>query len=261
MFYPGRKQELQNVLQTLLDRAPVDKKYDQICGVVAPHAGYPYSGLSAAYSYNVLKNYDFETAVILSPSHREYFQGMSIYHGDAYETPLGLAPIDADLREKLIDAGEYFSEGIRGHGAEHAVEVQLPFLQMVKKDFKILPVVIGDQRKLFIDKLVEGLEQIIDPKTVVVVSSDLSHFYSKDSADKLDTIIESHIREMDYNGLQEDLESKKCEACGGGGIVALLKLASRNNFKHADVLSRTDSGDSTGDNSSVVGYLSAVVYN
>ena len=132
---------------------------------------------------------------------------------------------------------------------------------MIKDGFNIVPIVIGDQRKQFLDSLTDGLNQIKDEKVIIIVSSDLSHFYSRQAADELDSIVESHILSMDYNGLQSDLETQRCEACGGGGIVSLLKLAELNGCKNVKVLSRTDSGEASGDFSSVVGYLSAVVYN
>ncbi len=261
MFYPENKDELKSMLATLLDSARIDETFENICGIVSPHAGYVYSGFSAAHAYNAIRNSEFETAVILSPSHREYFQGLSIYSGDAYETPLGLVEIDTDLRRRLVNSNPVFFEGIQGHGPEHAVEVQLPFLQMIKSEFKIVPIVIGDQQKQFLDSLTEGLNRINDKKVTIIVSSDLSHFYSRQEANKLDSIVESHLLNMDYDGLRNDLESQRCEACGGGGIVSLLKLAGLNGFKNVKVLSRTDSGEASGDFSSVVGYLSAVIYN
>ena len=131
---------------------------------------------------------------------------------------------------------------------------------MVKSDVKIVPVVIGDQSKVYIDSLAEALSKIMNEKRVIITSTDLSHFYKKSDADYLDTIIEKHIENFDYDSLQSDLEKKTCEACGGGGIVAMMKAADMCGYKNSEVLSRTDSGDVSGDNSSVVGYLSAVIY-
>jgi hypothetical protein len=261
MFYPAGTVELKNVIQTLLNNAELNDTFENLYGVVSPHAGYVYSGLSAAYSYNALKSQEFETAVIISPSHREYFQGLSIFEGNAYETPLGMVEIDEELRKQLVGGGKYFFEGWEGHRAEHAVEVQIPFLQMIKKEFKILPIVIGDQRKLFVDHLAEGLAGIERDNVVIIISSDLSHFYTKNIAYKMDSIVADRISNMQFDELQQDLEQSNCEACGGGGIVAMLKAAHMKNFSLSKVLSRTDSGDTSGDNSSVVGYLSAVVYN
>ena len=261
MFYPSGVDELKNIINSFLHVAEVEEQPGDILGVVSPHAGYVYSGLSAAYAYNLLKNSDFETAVIVSPSHREYFRGLSIYDGDAYETPLGKVEIDKELRTHLVENYPNFFESIQGHRAEHAVEVQIPFLQMIKKEFRILPVVMGDQQKLFNDNLADGLAGIDNEKTVIIISSDLSHFHTKTIAHQLDSIVAGRIANMQSDELQTDLDLNNCEACGGGGIVALLKAAELNNYKRSKILSRTDSGDASGDNSSVVGYLSAVIYN
>ena len=108
MFYPGNKNELKNIINTLLDKASIAESFENIYGVVSPHAGYVYSGLCAAYAYNAIKESDFETAIILSPSHREYFQGLSIYNGDAYETPLGLVEVDTELKHTLLESSPVF---------------------------------------------------------------------------------------------------------------------------------------------------------
>ena len=105
------------------------------------------------------------------------------------------------------------------------------------------------------------LGNVIDDKTLVVASSDLSHYYSKSQADIIDSRVVQSINDFNYNELQSDLENKRCEACGGGGIVALLKALKMNNYLHTKVVAHSDSGDITGDDSEVVGYLSAIVYN
>jgi len=260
MFYPDNVDELKSNINSHLNDAQLDRKFEDVFGVVSPHAGYPYSGLSAAYAYNVLKDLVLETAIILSPSHREYFKGNSIYEGSAYRTPLGDMPVDKTLAVELADAGEFMFLGNNGHGSEHAVEVQIPFLQLVKPEIKIVPVVIGDQNKVYIDSLAEALSKIMNKNRVIITSTDLSHFHKKSDADYLDTIIEKHIDNFNYDSLQSDLEKRTCEACGGGGIVAMMKAAEICGYNHSNVLSRTDSGDTSGDNSSVVGYLSAVIY-
>jgi hypothetical protein len=260
MFYPDDVVTLKDNINSHLDSAELETKYTNVFGVVSPHAGYPYSGLSAAYAYNVLKNLDFGTAIILSPSHRDYFHGNSIFSGDAYRTPLGNLQVDTTLAEEMESLGEHMLISEKGHGSEHAVEVQLPFLQMVKDNVKIVPIVIGDQNRIYIDSLAEVLSKVMNEKRVIITSTDLSHFHNKSDADYLDSIIEKHIANFDYDSLQNDLERRACEACGGGGIVAMMKAADMCGYKKAEVLSRTDSGDVSGDNSSVVGYLSAVIY-
>ena len=119
---------------------------------------------------------------------------------------------------------------------------------------------MGDQGKLFVDELAERLSEITDDETLIVSSSDMSHFHSKLEADNLDSIVEKRINNFDFEKLQNDLDLQNAEACGGGPIVAMMKAASLRNKKHSMVIHRSDSGDVTGDDSGVVGYLSAVVY-
>ncbi|MDQ7816655.1 MAG: AmmeMemoRadiSam system protein B [Melioribacteraceae bacterium] len=260
MFYPATSPKLKEQINQLLNEAVQLEQYSNVAGIVSPHAGYLYSGKTAAYGFNSLLKRDYETVIIISPSHREYFRGISIYDGEAYRTPLGDVPVNKEMIEKITTDSKIIFKGIQGHRAEHAVEVQIPFLQMILKDFSIVPIVLGDQSRNFVFELADKLALVIDDKTLIIASSDLSHFYSRSMADKLDSVVESDINNNDYEKLQSDLETGRCEACGGGAIVAMMRTANLTNKKNARVLSRTDSGDVTGDHSEVVGYLSAVIY-
>jgi len=260
MFYPVNENELRNEVSLLLDIATNEKKYDNVFGIICPHAGYVYSGKTAAYAYNAIKRKNYKTVIVISPSHYEYFQGSAIYNGNAYQTPLGIVEIDKEMRNELSKNTETIFIAENGHRKEHALEVQLPFLQTVLKKFKLVPIVIGDQRNIFINELALKLAEVVDENTLIVASSDLSHFYNKETADKFDSIVKDNILNFDYQKLQDNLLKENCFACGGGGIVALMKAAEMKGCKKAEVLSRTDSGDVTGDNSSVVGYLSAVIH-
>ncbi len=261
MFYPENPEELEQQIKTLLNLNKVDEKFKDVVGIVAPHAGYIYSGKSAACAYNVLKdNTEFETVIILSPSHHEYFEGSSIYSGDAYKTPLGNVNINKAVAQYIVDNTQTIFFGEEGHREEHALEVQLPFLQVISEYFDIVPIVIGDQSVEYLNELSNVLSEIIDDKTIIIASSDLSHFYSKSKASELDNKIVNRINNFEYPELYNDLVSQKSYACGGGGIVALMETADIIGHNKAEVLSHTDSGDVTNDDSSVVGYLSAVIY-
>lgn len=260
MFYSSSPTRLRGDIQLLLDISHQEEIFSDAVGIVSPHAGYMYSGKTAAHAFNAVGGNKYDTVIIISPSHKEYFPGISIYDGDAYRTPLGDVPLNKEMSACLIENSKYIFEGIEGHRGEHAVEVQIPFLQMIMRDFSIVPVVMGDQRKMFVDLLAGKLAEIIDESTLIVASSDLSHFYEKHEANILDSIIEKRITDFEYEKLQEDLENKLCEACGGGAIVAMMKAADQINKNKSKVLARSDSGDVSGDNSEVVGYLSAVVY-
>ncbi|MEJ5261171.1 MAG: AmmeMemoRadiSam system protein B [Ignavibacterium sp.] len=260
-FYPADPNILHNKIQKMLSEAKLLKSYDNIIGIVSPHAGYMYSGKTAAYAYNAIKGKNYKTAIVISPSHSEYFPGISVYDGEAYQTPLGIVEINEEKAQKLVESSKLIFRGIQGHRREHALEVQIPFLQTVLDDFQIVPIVMGDQSKVFVNELANKLAEVMDDETIVVASSDLSHFYNASEANLLDSLVERRINEFDYEKLQQDLDAHRCEACGGGPIVAMMKAAALKNYHKAEVLKRTDSGDVTGDKSEVVGYLSAVVFN
>ncbi|MBT8380612.1 MAG: AmmeMemoRadiSam system protein B [Ignavibacteria bacterium] len=259
-FYPADPEKLSMDISLLLDKNKSEHHVKKVFGIVSPHAGYVYSGGTASHAYNLLKGKTYKSVVVISPSHSEYFPGVSVFEGDAYETPLGVLEVDKEFTEKMTKNSSIIFSGFEGHRKEHALEVQLPFLQSVLQNFKIVPLVMGDQTKAIVDALSTKLAEICDDETLIVASSDMSHFHSKTDADKLDSIVESRINNFDFESLQEDLEFNNCEACGGGPIVVLLKAASLKNIKHSKVLHRSDSGDVTGDSDGVVGYLSAVIY-
>jgi AmmeMemoRadiSam system protein B len=259
-FYPADKEKLQRDISLMLETSKPKNVYNKIFGIVSPHAGYVYSGNTAASAYNLIKGKNYKTVVVISPSHSEYFPGISIYDRDGYETPLGIVELNQQMIDKLVDNTKIIFRGQQGHRKEHALEVQIPFLQSVLKDFKIVPIVMGDQGKMFVDELAEKISKVVDDETLVVASSDMSHFYSSEEADRLDSVVEKRINDFDFENLLIDLDNHKCEACGGGPIAAMMKAASKKNVNNSVVINRSDSGDVTGDKSEVVGYLSAVIY-
>ena len=261
LFYPENATELEQQIALLLSENKTIKKYNNIVGIVAPHAGYIYSGACAATAYNIIKeNTEFETAIILSPSHHKYFEGSCIYDGDAYETPLGEIHINKAIAKYIVDNCESVFFGEEGHKEEHALEVQLPFIQSITDYCDIVPIVIGDQSLSNLKELSLILSELVDERTIIIASSDLSHFHSKEKAFELDTIVVNRINNFEYPELYNDLANNNCEACGGGAIVTLLETADIIGRNKAEVISHTDSGSVSNNNTSVVGYLSAVVY-
>lgn len=259
-FYPKDGKSLRNTIENFFSEVKYKQELGHIYGIIAPHAGYTYSGLTAAYAYKLTHGKNYDTVVLLSPSHREYFHGISIYSGDAYKTPFGAVEVNSELAEKLANDSKFISRGEEGHRAEHALEVHIPFLQVTLGKFSIVPIVMGDQNIMMIDELAEKLSEIVNEKTLIVASSDLSHFYSADIANVLDGRIEERIRNYDYNGLWDDIKSKKSEACGGGLMVCLMKGMKKVGIENSTVLHRCNSGDVSGDYSEVVGYISAVFH-
>ncbi|MBU2446992.1 MAG: AmmeMemoRadiSam system protein B [Bacteroidetes bacterium] len=260
-FYEREPKKLKSEIIKFFEEVKPPEINGTVIGIASPHAGYFYSGKTAAYGYKLLQGLSYETVIVISPSHYEYFDGVSIYNGRAYMTPFGLIEIDNELRDALAENKKIISVSGKGHGREHALEVQLPFLQSVLKDFKLLPIVIGNQSEEVCRTLSEILAEEIAGKSVLLVaSSDLSHYHSHDIADSLDSKIHRHIENYDYESIMEDMENEKVEACGGGPIVTVMQTAKLLGADKSKILYRCDSSEASGDFRQVVGYLSAVFY-
>ncbi|HEX9652732.1 MAG TPA: AmmeMemoRadiSam system protein B [bacterium] len=262
MFYPGNPKILAEEIENLLSRCEPAYLEGEIKALVCPHAGYTYSGAVAAASYNLLRGRDYSIVAIISPSHREYFPGVSVFTGKGYETPLGLAPVAMEYAEALIAKNDRIRSSWAGHRKEHALEVQLPFLQKVLKDSKILPIVMGDQEYDTCQMLGEALADVLkDAPALIIASSDLSHYHPYPQAVAIDRRTSELIAAFDDTGLMHALTAGMCEACGGGPIIAAMIASKKEGASNSRVLLYQNSGDVTGDHSAVVGYLSAAFGN
>jgi len=243
----------------MLSGSPRVAPANTVVGIIAPHAGYMYSGETAAKAYAQVAGEQRQVVVVVSPSHREYFEGVSVFPGDAYATPLGVVPIGVSLRTRLVKESS-IEMSTAGHGEEHALEVQLPFLQCALSSFALLPLVMGNQSReecLELGKTLGRLLQGTD--ALLVASSDLSHFHPAAVGTRLDAVVAQDLERFDAEGLMSDLETGRAEACGGGPAVAVMVAGRMLGGQTLRVLHRTHSGVITGDNTSVVGYLSAII--
>ena len=229
---------------------------------MAPHAGYLYSGSVAARAYRQIVNEDYDLIVVISPSHKMYFDEISVYDGDAYQTPLGDVKVDLESAKKLASMHPDIIYSDFGHAIdEHALEVQLPFLQQALYDFKLLPVVMGNQDSANVDILANALAELLkDKNALIVASTDLSHFHNQEQAKALDTIVVENVTDYDYDSLAENLQSGECEMCGGGPVLVTMKACEKLGAKKSKVLIYRNSGDVTGERDQVVGYMSAMFY-
>ncbi|HUI10602.1 MAG TPA: AmmeMemoRadiSam system protein B [Bacteroidota bacterium] len=260
MFYPGDAGELEGTLRGLF-RGGREKSAAAVRGVIAPHAGYAYSGETAAAAYGRIAGNEYETVVVIAPSHREFFEGVSVYPGRAYSTPLGTLPIDAALREALTRSTPFVRASLRGHGAEHAVEVHLPFLQHLLGEFPLLPLVVGHQTSEVCFGLGRALGALLGKRSALLVAStDLSHFHEDREARTIDEVVLADVRAFDPGALMTHLEEGTAEACGGGPTVAALAALRILGATSVHVVAYATSGDVTGDRRSVVGYMSAVAF-
>ncbi len=228
--------------------------------MIAPHAGYAYSGPVAAYAYAALRGHKFQRVVVIAPSHYEGFAYSSVYDGDGYATPLGIVPVDREFTRNLVALHSSIRLSGAGHTPsadrkEHAIEVQIPFLQRTLGDFKLAPIIMGDISYENSRALGLALAKLIrTDDTLIVASSDLSHFHPYSEATALDDQTLRAIQEGDYLSLSRNLEARVWEACGGAPIVAAMIAAERIGANQFNLLKYANSGDITGNRNRVVGY-------
>ncbi len=264
-FYPADPNALTAMIDDLSAGASPSEIRDPILAVVAPHAGYQFSGPVAAYTYSALKGRKFSRVVVIAPSHFEAFDFTSVYDGDAYSTPLGIVKVDKAFAVQLATKSSTIRLSSRGHvptkeGAEHAIEVELPWLQRVLGDFELVPIVMGNQSYENSRALGIALAKLIQGgNTLILASSDLSHYHPYDEAVKIDHKTLQAVQEWDYFSMSQNFQERVWEACGGAPIVAAMIAAERMGANRALLLKYANSGDITGDRSRVVGY-SAVAF-
>jgi AmmeMemoRadiSam system protein B len=266
-FYPSDPERLASMVRDALaegEREPVID-LDRLIALVAPHAGYVYSGRVAGAAYRLLEPGTFRRVIVIAPSHRIPMPGSSIYDRGAYRTPLGLVPVDEDLAERLLrrGGGEIVVEP-ELHRREHSLEVQLPFLQVALGDFLLTPVVMGSQRELHIERLAGAIVAALnelprEERVLLVASTDLSHYYDDARARALDGVLLEDFERFDDAALAGHLASGACEACGGGPLVATMRAARELGGKRATIRAYGTSADANGDRREVVGYAAAVI--
>ncbi|MEI7750769.1 MAG: AmmeMemoRadiSam system protein B [Candidatus Omnitrophota bacterium] len=262
-FYPGDKATLEEYVDALLRQADPPVISEPIRAIMVPHAGYIYSGPIAAYAYKELEGRDFKTVVLISNSHTDWFDGISVYKEGSFETPLGLVEIDKELTQKLLSADPKILERPGAHEREHALEVQLPFLQRVLKNFKIVPIVFGSDSPELTQILAEALKKNMSDKSLIVASTDMSHYPPYEDATAADHETLQAINTGQAKALDAMLKQLAAEGvpnaqtflCGVSAVRTVLLLAQTLGPTTPILLKYENSGDSpAGDKRRVVGY-------
>lgn len=231
-----------------------------LVAIVAPHAGLRYSGAIAAHAYRLLRGRAFDVAVLVGPSHFEGFEGVAVYAAGGFRTPLGVSPIDAECAADLLRASRVLRDAPAVHRREHSLEMQLPFIQHLAPSLPIVPLLMGYQTEETAGRLGEALAAALPGRrALLVASTDLSHYHDRASAARLDAVVLDAVARFDADGLQRALTARPEHACGGGPTVAVMRAAKQLGARDAVVLGHGDSGDITGDASSVVGYMAAAL--
>ncbi|MBN2356769.1 AmmeMemoRadiSam system protein B [candidate division KSB1 bacterium] len=262
-FYPARAGELRQEIEGMLDRAPAVSAGGKIIALSVPHAGYAYSGPTAAAAYKQVAGQAIELVVVLAPSHRDYVRGGSLFQGDAYETPLGKMMVDKALARKLTQSCEHFQFSSLGHGMEHSLEVQLPFIQTLFPQAKLLPIIIGSFDWPGCHKMGMALAKVLqDKKALLVASTDLYHGYSYETCKRSDEATLKAMLALQPQALCEGFLRESLQACGAGPVVIVQVAARELGADKATLISRTNSNDVTGEKGGyVVGYGSIAYSN
>ncbi|HKU15360.1 MAG TPA: AmmeMemoRadiSam system protein B [Steroidobacteraceae bacterium] len=251
LFYPDDARELRDMVSEYLRQVPTNSAGASPKALIVPHAGYIYSGgiAAAAYASVAARRNAIRRVVLIGPSHRVYLRGMAVPAASTFATPLGRVEIDRELKSLLLQRGDVV-EADAPHAQEHSLEVQLPFLQLLFDEFTLLPLVLGT---IAPEHVAAALAQAWgDAATLVLVSSDLSHYHAYEQARQIDAATSAAI-------LRGAATLAGEQACGAVGINGLLHLAGQRRLPISEI-ARCNSGDTAGDRSRVVGYGAFAVH-
>jgi len=255
-FYPNGCEEVRAVIEKFTQefkQIPISKEVQNIVprAVIVPHAGYIYSGFTANFAYQFLKNTKAKRLIVIGPSHHHYFKGISGSYYEKYETPCGDLEIDSPY---LFALAKKFNIGFepKAHEKEHSTEVQMPFIKHYFPQSHIIELIYSDTTANTLAPLITALLQ--NEENAIIISSDLSHFHSLKEAKALDEHCLRAVSTLDLNEIE-----KGCEACGLIGIKAMI-LAAKQRKLSSKLLDYRTSANTSGDTSSVVGYMSAMFY-
>lgn len=255
MFYDDNPERLRHDVEGFLEEAvaaaaggrPAPK------AIIAPHAGYPYSGPVAGAAYATVKPLGprIKRIVLLGPAHRVYSRGVAASTAEAFATPMGNVPVDQETIRGLVEELGFVHFSDQAHAMEHSLEVQLPFLQEIFDDFMLLPFTVGDAMPAQVETLLDELWGGDD--TLIVISSDLSHYRGYEAAREIDAFTSEQIRQLEHHRLTGE------HACGFLPISGLLRAAASRSL-HCEVLDTRSSGDTAGPRDRVVGYGAYAFY-
>ncbi|MBU1110499.1 AmmeMemoRadiSam system protein B [Patescibacteria group bacterium] len=262
-YYPADPEQLMLQIEDCLDKVNETEILPVLPRIlIVPHAGLSFSGSTAAYGFKQIQNTPINRVILLGSSHQVPFGGVSVSPQDIWRTPLGDILVDDELTQNLLNSLSIPVADQQAHEQEHSLEVQLPFLQMVLNDFKIVPLLVGSENRKQTENLALALAGELDEKTVLIVSSDLSHYPDYETANDVDArFIEailsrdiSKLEETNYQLLGAGHANLLCCACAMGAVKTAVLTANKIGADKTQLLHYTNSGDKGGDWDRVVGY-------
>lgn len=264
MFYPGEKNKLTKLIQDCFihpfgPEENSEKKQSKIFGVICPHAGFVYSGPIACNSIRSISSESPELFIIVGPNHWGIGRSVATMKDCKWETPLGSVEVDSESAEEICKLSQFIESDFFSHTREHSLEVQIPILQQTFSNFKILPISLINQSKEIAYDVGLAMSKIAKKKnTMIIGSSDFTHYEPNDFAHEQDMALIEPILEMDVEKFYDVLQKRKVTACGYGAIASTMIACKELGATKGELLRYATSGDVTGDTSSVVGYGSIV---
>ena len=229
---------------------------------MAPHAGYIYSAPIASHSYYKIAEYGIpDVFIILSPNHTGFGSEISVFNKGEWKTPFGLVEVDNEFAEEIISDSEIASADFSAHVSEHAIEVQLPFLQYLSNNFKIVPIVMGTQSLITASDLSSSIVKAgekLGKSYCIIASTDLSHFNTQERANEVDGFVLEDIEKMDELKLMEEIIQYNITMCGYGPVITTILSSKLTGKNSSEILAYGTSGDISKDFSNVVGYASGI---
>jgi hypothetical protein len=264
MFYPKEKSKLETTIQHCIEHeygvGKLHQSKERIYGAICPHAGYMYSGPVATHSFDKISEQDFELAVILGPNHWGIGCNIATMRDCSWETPLGPVQVDSEAAEKINEISKIIEVDYFSHTRDHSIEVQVPMLmQFCKKPFQILPIILNDQDYEYAQEVGSAISKLAKTKkTIIVGSSDFTHYEENEFAHKQDKALIEPILKLDVEKFYKVLNERRVSACGYGAIASTMIACKNLGATQGKLLKYATSGDIAGDKSSVVGYASII---
>tara|TARA_B110000014_G_scaffold189077_1_gene137850 strand:- start:562 stop:1395 length:834 start_codon:yes stop_codon:yes gene_type:complete len=263
-FYPENPDELVQMIQNCFmhkfgpNSKPPKKSQEKIFGVICPHAGYMYSGPIASHSYYEISSQGFDLVIIIGPNHLAIGSEVATMSDAKWQTPLGISEVDSESSDYLTSIADSVEQDYFSHSKDHSLEVQIPFLQETfSNNLKILPIIMTKQDMDTAIEIGNAIAEIAkSKKTMIIGSSDFTHYEENDFAHKQDMSLIEPILQMDITKFYEILSEKRISACGYGAIAATMIACKNMGSKKGELLAYATSGDIVGSKESVVGYAS-----
>ncbi len=260
-FYPDKKEDLENMIKYCIEhkygpglqQIQTDEK---IFGIICPHAGYVYSGPTACHSYKSISSQSPELAIIIGPNHFGVGEDVATMTDTKWQTPLGMVQVDSEAAKEIVKISNIIQIDEYSHSQDHSLEVQIPMLQSIlSNEFQILPIILRSQDLETAKDVGNAISEIAKKKnTMIIASSDFTHYEENSFAHLQDKALIEPILEMDVNRFYQVLREKRVTACGYGAMASAMIACKNLGATRGELLSYATSGDVSGDTDSVVGY-------